>query len=179
MKAAAEMAMGAQASAGPRPPPITFGFGRIVAATDFSPRAQRAVDHAVRLAQRLGARLTVLHVYPERPQAWESALTGLEVSDWEQGREARKEKLAEAVAKARRAYPAVDGLLRTADHFGREILAVAKELRADLVVLSTHGHAGWKRGLYGSHAEQILKRASCPILVVPWKERVAGVPTTG
>ena len=174
MKAIAEIATCPQASAGPRPAPLTFSFDRIVAATDFSPRAQRAVDHAVQLAQRLGARLTVLHVYPEPPQAWESALSGIEVSDWEQGREAREEQLTEQVAKARRSYPAVDGLLRTADHFRREILAVAEELRADLVVLSTHGYAGWKHVLYGSHAEQILERASCPVLVVPEGEEAPG-----
>ena len=113
-------------------------------ATDFSPRSERAVEYAVQLARRLGARLTVLHVYPERPQTWESALSGLEVSDWEQGRATREGQLAEQVAKARRLYPAVEGLLRMADHFRREILAVAREGRAGLVILATHGDAGWK-----------------------------------
>ena len=142
MKAASDIET--EASAGARATLSTCAFDRIVAATDFSPRSLRVVDYAVRLVQRLGARLTVLHVYREPPHAWESALSGLEVSDWEEERKAREEQLAAQVAKARHSYPAVDGLLRTADDFRREIWAVAKEGRADLVVLSTHGYVGWK-----------------------------------
>ena len=114
----------------------------------------------------LGARLTLLHVHFERPEWWESAIDGIEVYDWEQWREAMEKKLAEEVERAKRSYQAVDSLLRIASDFRREILTVAKELRADLVVLATHGYVGWKHFILGSHAEQILERAPCPILVV-------------
>src|ERR1700751_4442774 len=77
-----------------------------------------------------------------------------------------EKKLATEVERAKRSYRAVDSLLRTAGDFRREIVTVAKELRADLLVVSTHGYVGWKHFLFGSHAEEILERAPCPILVV-------------
>jgi nucleotide-binding universal stress UspA family protein len=166
MKEVHEIAISPQASEGQQSTPLEFGFNRIVVATDFTPGSEKAVDYAVQLAQRLGASLTVLHVHFERPEWWESAIDGIEVSDWEQWREAMEKKLADEVERAKRSYRAVDSLLRTASDFRLETVTVAKELRADLLVVSTHGYVGWKHFLFGSHAEEILERAPCPILVV-------------
>ena len=44
---------------------LKFNFSRVVAPTDFSPNSERAIDYAVQLARRLGAKLTLLHVVPE------------------------------------------------------------------------------------------------------------------
>jgi hypothetical protein len=49
---------------------------------------------------------------------------------------------------------------------GPEILTTAKELAIDLIILSTHGRKGLERMLLGSTAEQIVRHAACPILVV-------------
>jgi len=43
---------------------------------------------------------------------------------------------------------------------------VAREIAADLLVVSTHGYTGWKHFLFGSDAAKIAKDAPCPILVV-------------
>ena len=47
-----------------------------------------------------------------------------------------------------------------------EVIRIAKESPADLLVLSTHGYTGWKHLLLGSNAEKILEQAPCPVLVV-------------
>ena len=88
MKEAVDIALNQQVSEGRQSAPLKFCFNRIVAATDFTPGSEKAVDYAVQLAQRLGARLTLLHVHFERPEWWESAIDGIEVYDWEQWREA-------------------------------------------------------------------------------------------
>ena len=163
MKHAPAITMGPQASAGQGPAPLTFGFDRIVVATDFSPRSKKAVDYAVQLAQRLGARLTLVHVHPEPV---DYALGQIPIWYWEEVRATMEAKLAEQLAQARRSYPAVDAQLRTAHDFREELLTVAQDLRAGLLVLSTHGSIGWKHLLFGSDAEKILERAPCPILVV-------------
>jgi len=48
-----------------------------------------------------------------------------------------------------------------------EILAQARSARADLVVMATHGRSGLGRWLYGSVADEVLRRASVPIFLVP------------
>jgi nucleotide-binding universal stress UspA family protein len=51
-----------------------------------------------------------------------------------------------------------------------EIVALAKELDADLIVVGTHGRRGVRRLLLGSVARAILRHAGCPVLVVRQKQ---------
>lgn len=52
----------------------------------------------------------------------------------------------------------------------REVLRVGREHHADLIVLGTHGRTGVKRFVFGSVAEQVVRRAGCPVLVVRDKD---------
>jgi nucleotide-binding universal stress UspA family protein len=60
-------------------------------------------------------------------------------------------------------------LLRTGQPH-TEIVEAARELGADLIVLSTHGHTGLTHALLGSTAEKVVRHAPCPVLVVREKE---------
>jgi universal stress protein A len=138
---------------------------RIVAPTDFSPRSEKAIRYAVRLAKLVGARLTLLRIIPE-PGALDYTIEGFpgyQVDEW---RGEANEKLQEELAKAKLEYEAVDILMTTALHMRDEVIRIAKETPADLLVLSTHGYTGWKHLLLGSNAEKILEQAPCPVLVV-------------
>ena len=142
-----------------------FGFDRMLVATDFSPNSLRAVKYSVQLAKRLGARLTILHVVPE-PSVLNYPMEGIppeEVESWQL--EAVK-RLDQQVVEAKREYSKVDCLQRTALSPRDEIVKVATELPADLLVLSTHGLTGWQHFLLGSYAEKILEHAPCPTAIV-------------
>ena len=63
-----------------------FSVNRILAPTDFSPKSEKAVNYAIQLAQRLGAKLTLLHVVPE-PSAVDYSTEGIsiqEIQRWEE-----------------------------------------------------------------------------------------------
>ena len=142
-----------------------FNFDRILVATDFSPNALRAVNYALELAKRLGARLTILHVVPE-PSALDYPMGGIppeEVAGWQ--KEAAK-RLTQQLTQARQDYSNVDTIQRMAISPRDEIVKVATDLPADLLILSTHGLSGWKHFLLGSYAEKILKHAPCPTTIV-------------
>jgi nucleotide-binding universal stress UspA family protein len=62
--------------------------------------------------------------------------------------------------------PAPDYRLEFADKAGDEILRVAAEDGCDLIVLGTHGRSGVGKLLLGSVAEQVVRRAACPVLTV-------------
>ena len=47
-----------------------------------------------------------------------------------------------------------------------EICAAAKELKADLIVIATHGYTGYERAFLGSTAERVVQHSRCPVLVV-------------
>jgi len=49
----------------------------------------------------------------------------------------------------------------------REILGFAKSDRVDLIVLGRHGHSGLEEALFGSVSEKVIRKADCPVLIVP------------
>jgi universal stress protein A len=138
---------------------------RIVVPTDFSPRSEKAIRYAVELAKLVGARLTLLHVIPEMA-ANAYSVEGFPAYQVEEWRQEAGEKLHKELAKAKLEYDAIDTLMTTALHMRDEVIRIAKETPADLLVLSTHGYTGWKHVLLGSDAEKILEQAPCPVLVV-------------
>jgi universal stress protein A len=142
-----------------------LNFNHLLAPTDFSPNSEKAVDYAVQLARRLGAKLTLLHVVPE-PTAVDYSMEGFSVQDIQGWQEEAKIKLAEQLARAQLEYKDVDAVRLNALHPRDEIVRAATRLAADLLILSTHGYTGWKHILFGSDAEKILEHAPCPALVV-------------
>ena len=128
---------------------------RILALTDFSHRSQSAVEHAAQLARSMHARLTLLHVLPP-PSAFDYTMGGLEAA----------KKLAQETTRIKANYGEVDSTFRTGLDLHDEIISVAREIAADLLVVSTHGDTGWKNFLFGSDAAKIVRDAPCPILVV-------------
>ena len=144
---------------------LKFNFSHLVAPTDFSANSEMAIDYAVQLARRLGAKLTLLHVVPE-PAALDYSMEGVsiqEIQEWEKEAEI---KLADQLARAQLEYKEVDAMRLSALHPRDEIVRAATVLSADLLVISTHGYTGWKHFLFGSDAEKILEHAPCPVLVV-------------
>ena len=53
-----------------------------------------------------------------------------------------------------------------------EIIRIAEQERADLIVIATYGRTGWRRFAFGSVAEKVVRLASCPVLTI------RGVPAT-
>jgi nucleotide-binding universal stress UspA family protein len=142
-----------------------FTFSDILAPTDFSPNSARAVDYAVQLARRLGAKLTLVHIVPE-PSALDYPIEGIPIQEIEGWKEEAEKRMADELARAKLQYQEVDSVQRTALHPRDEIIRIARELSADLLVISTHGYTGWKHFLFGSDAEKIFEHACCPTLVV-------------
>jgi universal stress protein A len=144
---------------------LKFNFSHVMAPTDFSPNSERAIDYAVQLARRLGAKLTLLHVVPE-PSALDYSMEGVSVQEIQEWDKEAEIKLTEQLTRAQLEYKEVDALRLSALHPRDEIVRAASDLSADLLVISTHGYTGWKHFLFGSDAENILEHAPCPVLVV-------------
>jgi len=48
-----------------------------------------------------------------------------------------------------------------------EIAAAAEQEEADVIVIATHGWTGWRRFVFGSVAEKVVRLARCPVLTIP------------
>jgi nucleotide-binding universal stress UspA family protein len=141
-------------------------FHRIVVPTDFSDCAEEAWKLARRLAAAPGSELVLAHVLTEVPLYGEGVLnidTARKVR--EGARRWAETALEEWVSKAR-----AEGLnARSTIRSGvahEEIVALAQDERADLVVIGTHGRGGINRALLGSVADRVVRLAPCPVLTV-------------
>jgi nucleotide-binding universal stress UspA family protein len=156
-------------------------YQRILVPVDGSATSNAGLDEAVRLAKLTGARLRLVHV----PDANLFAI-GIEsyVGDVLQLlSEAGAQVLAEAKARVEASGVAVDTVL--GEVFGKRVCEVVNDQvtawQADLLVIGTHGRRGARRLLLGSDAEQIVRSASVPVLLVrtPWvKEAATSGPRT-
>jgi nucleotide-binding universal stress UspA family protein len=136
----------------------------ILIAHDFSETADHALSYALDLAERLGAKATVVHTYEIPSYGMPAAPV---VSPEMVGDIARIERSSLDQVAARSRKPGVD--LNTVLRQGTpaaEIVATAKELKADLIVMGTHGRRGLSRVFMGSVAEKVVRTAPCPVLTM-------------
>ena len=121
----------------------------ILVPLDGSGLAERVLPFAVRLARAGDGRLVLLRAARAR------------------ARPGRPEQELDAVAEQLRAYGIAAEARVSDDDPAAAILGAARETRADLIAMSTHGRGGLGRWLYGSVADQVLRQAEVPVLLVP------------
>ena len=144
--------------------PLEFKIERILVPLDFSRASLEALDYAVSVAKEFHAVIHLVHVHPadelsSGPGAGHLLLQSAEAI----------ERLNEELAGIHRKH--VPTFRPDCCHVrsGRpyqEIIGLAREIDADLIALSTRGRSGLKRLLLGSTAEQVVRSAPCPVLVV-------------
>ncbi len=134
---------------------------------DFTPHSFKSLEYAVTFAAQFGAKLTLVHVL--EPQVYTPELIAAIPLDPERWAAAEQELEEIRAARIPQGVP-VQIDIRT--NFALDgILDAARELAADLIITTTHGYTGLKHLLLGSTAENIVRRAPCPVLVVREKER--------
>jgi len=128
---------------------------------DLSEESYRALEFALPLAKHFGATVHVVHVYEGAHQFSSIATSPVLWSDVKIA-----QRLAEKVQRFSGTRPPTkDCHIRSGKPF-QEITATAQELNADLIVIATHGHSGFKHLTLGSTTEKIIRHAKCPVLVV-------------
>jgi nucleotide-binding universal stress UspA family protein len=147
------------------------GRSVMVIGVDFSETSHQAVAVALNLARITRAPdLHLIHVLKHAPMTGLSDWSGA-ISQYEKAVDSARRELdlicASAILKFDlRAFAHV----RTGEPH-REIVQLASDIEADLVVIGTHSRAGVTRLLLGSVAEKVQRQAPCPVLTVKPKER--------
>lgn len=139
-------------------------FYRIVVPTDFSTCSEEAWRLARRVVTGAGGELILTHVLSEAPLYGESLMADVR-QVYEEARKWAEEALEAWVAEARAAGLNARTALRTGVAH-REVVALATDERADLIVIGTHGRGGVDRALLGSVADRVVRLAPCPVLTV-------------
>ena len=144
-------------------------FERILVPVDGSATSRKGLREAIAIAKLTGARIKLLHAWapPFLAMGSEAALMrGEDIYDV--SHDAGQRVLSDAAASVKAAGIELDEQLEELG--GRRlcdlVAATANEWRASLIVLGSHGRRGFSRMLLGSDAEQILRTAPTPVLLV-------------
>lgn len=142
-------------------------YQRIMAAIDGSDTAERGLDEAIKLAKDQNAKLAIIHVVDIVVVFGAGQFPGTYI-------EATREFARNTIAHAHKTAQAmgVEPELQTPEivtsgyHVADTIAEQARNWKADLLVVGTHGRRGVSRLLLGSVAERIVRVAPCPLLLI-------------
>ena len=151
-------------------------YHQILVPVDGSLTSEKALDEAIRLARLTGARLRLIHVVDELSyiNGFESAMNYInEIIPLM--REAGEKLLAHGRQKALDQGVSADTVLveESPVRIWEHVVGQAKDMNANLIVVGSHGRRGIGRVLLGSDAEQIIRHATVPVLVVRAPEAAA------
>ncbi len=145
-----------------------FDLKRILVTTDFSNESKKSFPYAMALARTFDASLLLLHVVPAHLPMGLGQIGS--VYD-------EKRLLAEAQEQMPRFRQAefdpdlrVDSLVLNGGP-AHEICRTAETQSADLIVMATHGHTGFRHFVLGSMTEHVVRHAPCPVLAVRERQR--------
>ena len=139
-------------------------FQKILCPVDFFPASLRAFDYALRLAANYDAGVHALHVVaPIIPAAYGSPISIADITTEMETQS--KRQLQKLKAKGQKSGVSVHTEVRVGD-IDTEIRRAISDKKADLLVMGTHGRRGLSRLLMGSVAEEVMRDAKCPVLIV-------------
>jgi nucleotide-binding universal stress UspA family protein len=148
----------------PVEPATRLSFKKILLATDFSVASERAGAYAKAVAQHFDSELEIASIFsPSVAATYEEAVVSMTPAQMRTIAEENLERFAQDLH--------LDGidtqLVLTEDHSpSSALLELSLEHGADLIVTGTHAKTGLSRLILGSTAEQLLRRANCPVLTV-------------
>jgi nucleotide-binding universal stress UspA family protein len=145
-------------------PATAVEIKNVLFATDFSDASEAALPYVAALSLRYGSTIHLAHVLPDvtflRPGAPDPAVMGSIYEDAHSGAQEKMHRLADRL----KGFPH-HTYLRHGETC--EVLSeIISEQKVDLVIAGTHGRTGLGKMVMGSVAEEILRRASCPVLTV-------------
>jgi nucleotide-binding universal stress UspA family protein len=141
----------------------TTRLATLLVPVDESPEGQLALGAATRLAERAGARVTLVEAIPPLP----ASMASIPVDPgWEAAALSRAQAfLGDVTARLVGRGIATEAVVRSGE-IPRTIVSVADEVAADLIVMSTRALGGPDRALLGTVADEVVRTANRPVLLV-------------
>ncbi len=144
--------------------------------TDFSESSMQAWDHALLHAKKHKAKIVLLHVVQLMPSDYQFLAVAMTPGRILAAlRATADEKMTLMVRSAKRAHVACRMEMRDGMPFV-QIIRCAKKVKADMIVMGSHGRTGLAQALIGSVAEKVVHKAPCSVLVIKHPSRKFRMP---
>ncbi len=139
-----------------------IGFEKLLLATDGSESAEAAIQEAIDIAKVCSSRLHILSVVEVNPEYEALAPNIVEKAENE-----TKEHVDSVKKRAEKEGITCDTIVHQGEEPYRFIVEEAKKIKADMIVMGSHGRTGLKRLMMGSVTSRVIGHAPCKVLVVP------------
>ena len=152
----------------------------ILVPTDFSEFSRYAPDYAITIAKTFEAKITLLHITNENElvalQQVSAYFEPGKLEDLLQQRESEDRKQLDGfISPELKKGIEVETLHKVGIPFV-EIIRTAKEKAVDLIVIATHGRSGLSHIIFGSVAEKVVRKSTCPVLSIRPREHEFAMP---
>jgi len=138
----------------------------VLCPTDFSDSSYEGLTYAIELARQFSADLCVVNVVPAVPPLPSNPNFVFEIPEYERGLHADAERKLRELIDDRVPKSLKSRMVIGHGDAGREIVRIAQDERADLIVMATTGLTGLRHIIFGSVAEKVVRLALCPVLTV-------------
>ena len=141
---------------------VAVTFERILVPTDFSEVSRQALEYAKTIARQENAELLLVHVSPPVDLINPPEAAWIDISEVQSIQQEQLEQNSAALRSEGYRARSVSATGPLCD----ELLSIAQQYKANLIVLGTHGKKGLERLMLGSDAEAVVRHATCPVLSV-------------
>jgi nucleotide-binding universal stress UspA family protein len=156
---------------------MKLSIKKILVPTDFSDTGMLAVDHAAMLARLTKAEMILVHVLPLNPYYFEIPEPVMLIDNRQELVKLVEQKLAHTAEKISIGDSIHPTYQVTTGRVANEVMRIAQEEKADLIIMGTHGAKGFEELFIGSNAHKIVNLAPCPVLTIQEHAKPIGFKT--
>ncbi|MCA0427081.1 MAG: universal stress protein [Bacteroidetes bacterium] len=147
----------------------------ILVPTDYSPEAKNALRYAVEFAAQTGSELVLYHAIPEVMPISEIPYENYYSDELDEENLLIESFKNQAELENFPSIRSPRAVVNFSNRVDDGICAAADEVKADLIILGTHGASGWKKYLLGSNASNLIARAKQPVIAIPSNYRFSPI----
>lgn len=145
---------------------IHFNTNKIIIPIDFSETSLLAVRHGAFLAQYTKGEVFLLHVISRQWEKYNAFEPSITLENLDQASENVQRKLEEVATDIRKNYGIQVTCVVNSGNPTKEIVNLAEEIKAGLVVMGTHGYSAWEDLVIGSNALKVITKCPCPVIAM-------------
>lgn len=139
---------------------------KIIITTDFSETASLAIKHGAFLAQYTKGEIYLVHIITKHWEKFNVFTPSISLENVEKASDAVQLKLDELANDIKKEYGVAVTTIVNSGNPTSEIVKIAKEINADLIVMGTHGYSAWEDLTIGSNTLKVITKSPCPVLTM-------------
>lgn len=143
-----------------------FDIKKVLIPIDFSETATMAISHGAFMAKLFKAELILLHIMEKNWNAFDIVVPEIKIEAPSDLSEKIQTKLDELAEKTRSEYGVKISTISTSGNVCDEVVTVANDVQADIIVMGTHGVSGFEELFVGSNTYKIVTLSQIPVLSV-------------